>query len=71
MTLIECFTRSHVDNISACLRLQPDRMAMIGNAVKEYCRLPSSRRRDCQIYCQKSPVSRRKQGIVVVSLGIT
>ena len=34
MTLIECFTRSHVDNISACLRLQPDRMAMIGNAAE-------------------------------------
>lgn len=34
MTLIECFTQSHVDNISACLRLLPDRMVMIGNAAE-------------------------------------
>lgn len=34
MTLIECFTDSHIDNIAACLRLQPDRMVMIGNAAK-------------------------------------
>lgn len=34
MTLIECFTDSHVDNIAACLRLCPDRMILIGNADK-------------------------------------
>ncbi len=32
MTLLECFTISHIDNIAACLRLRPDRMVMIGNA---------------------------------------
>lgn len=32
MTLIECFTESHIDNIAACLRLQPDQMIMVGNA---------------------------------------
>jgi len=32
MTLIECFTNSHIDNIAACLRLQPDKMIMVGNA---------------------------------------
>lgn len=34
MTLIECFTGSHIDNIAACLRLQPDRMVMVGNAAE-------------------------------------
>ena len=34
MTLIECFTYSHIDNIAACLRLQPDRMVMVGNAAE-------------------------------------
>lgn len=31
MTLIECFTQSHIDNIAACLRLRPDRMVLVGN----------------------------------------
>lgn len=31
MTLIECFTNSHIDNIAACLRLRPDRMVMVGD----------------------------------------
>lgn len=34
MTLIECFTESHIDNIAACLRLHPDRMVMVGNTVE-------------------------------------
>ena len=34
MTLIEFFTESHIDNIAACLRLQPDRMVMVGNAAE-------------------------------------
>lgn len=34
MILIECFTKSHIDNIAACLRLQPSRMIMLGN-IKE------------------------------------
>ena len=32
MTLIECFTKSHIDNIASCLRLRPDKVVMIGNA---------------------------------------
>lgn len=31
MTLIECFTNSHIDNIAACLRLRPDKMVLVGN----------------------------------------
>lgn len=32
MTVIECFTDSHIDNISACLRLQPEKVIMVGCA---------------------------------------
>ena len=31
MTLIECFTESHIDNITACLRLHPGKLVMVGN----------------------------------------
>ena len=31
MTLIEFFSDSHIDNIAACLRLQPDKLIMIGD----------------------------------------
>lgn len=31
MTLIECFTESHIDNIAACLRLHPEKMILVGN----------------------------------------
>lgn len=31
MTLIKCFTISHIDNIAACLRLRPERMILVGN----------------------------------------
>ena len=34
MTLIECYTDSHIDNIAACLALRPDRMILIGDARK-------------------------------------
>lgn len=34
MTLIECFTKSHIDNISACLRLRPNRVVMIGDRIE-------------------------------------
>lgn len=34
MTLIECFTSAHIDNIAACLRLRPDKMVMVGNAAE-------------------------------------
>lgn len=30
MTLIECFTASHIDNIAACLRLRPEKLIMVG-----------------------------------------
>lgn len=32
MTLIECFTAAHVDNIAACLRLCPEKLVMVGDA---------------------------------------
>ena len=32
MTLIECFTGSHIDNIAASLRLQPEKMVLVGPA---------------------------------------
>lgn len=31
MTLIECFTTSHIDNIAACLRLRPDKVIFLGD----------------------------------------
>ncbi len=31
MTLIECFTYSHMDNMAACLRLRPEKMVVVGN----------------------------------------
>ena len=34
MTLIECFTQAHVDNIAACLRLQPDKVFFVGDEEK-------------------------------------
>ena len=30
MTLIECFTNSHIDNIAACLRLRPEKLVLVG-----------------------------------------
>ena len=32
MTLIECFTQAHIDNIAACLRLHPKKLFFVGNA---------------------------------------
>ena len=49
MTLIECFTDAHIDNIVACLRLRPDRMILVGNVaemsahVKRYQKLLKKR----------------------------
>lgn len=34
MTLIECFTSSHIDNIAACLCLQPDKMVLVGDGAQ-------------------------------------
>lgn len=31
MTLIECFTEFHMDNIAACLRLRPEKMFLVGD----------------------------------------
>ncbi|MBR2937671.1 MAG: DUF1887 family protein [Oscillospiraceae bacterium] len=31
MTLIECFTKAHIDNIAACLRLRPQKLIFVGN----------------------------------------
>ena len=31
MTLIECYTGSHIDNMAACLRLKPDKLILIGS----------------------------------------
>ena len=31
MILIKCFTPSHIDNIAACLRLQPEKMILVGD----------------------------------------
>lgn len=45
MTLIECFTKSHIDNMGACLRLQPEKLIMVGpeetmtDPVKRYQKL--------------------------------
>jgi len=55
MTLIECFTQSHVDNLAACLRLRPDKVVMLGNrqemeaAVGRYQNLLKQRRWDTNI----------------------
>lgn len=49
MTLIEFFSSSHVDNIAASLRLQPEKLIMVGDAdemsvpVKRYQKLLSQR----------------------------
>ena len=32
MTLIECFTESHIDNVAASLRLRPDKLILVGDA---------------------------------------
>ncbi len=32
MTLIECFTQAHIDNVAACLRLKPEKLIFVGNA---------------------------------------
>lgn len=32
MTLIECFTQSHMDNMAACLRLRPEKVIFVGTA---------------------------------------
>ena len=43
MTLIECFTDSHIDNIAACLRLQPEKIILVGS--REKMDIPAQRYR--------------------------
>ena len=49
MTLIECFTQAHIDNVAACLRLKPEKVIFVGDAkamkvpVKRYEKLFSRR----------------------------
>ena len=60
MTLIECFTQAHIDNIAACLRLKPEKLVFVGNAeamedpVERYKALfsrrsPHTRVEQCQV----------------------
>lgn len=55
MTLIECFTDSHIDNIAACLRLCPEKMVLVGDAkemadsVRRYENLLKKRRQGTAI----------------------
>ncbi len=55
MTLIECFTGSHIDNIAACLRLRPEKMVLVGDAgemaqaAQRYSRLLQQRQQDTHI----------------------
>ena len=55
MTLIECFTESHIDNVAACLRLQPERMVLVGNAeamaepIRRYEKLFRQRKQNTRI----------------------
>ena len=44
MTLLKCFTDSHIDNIAACLRLQPDTMILMGNLGAMEASLPRYRK---------------------------
>lgn len=55
MVLIECFTSCHIDNIAACLRLQPDQLVLVGDgpamsdAVGRYRKLLKQRGQRTQI----------------------
>lgn len=43
MVLIECFTKSHIDNISACLRLRPETLVFLGDSETVRRTLPAYR----------------------------
>lgn len=55
MTLIECFTESHIDNIGASLRLRPEKMALVGpidemeEAAERYRQLFRQRGQDTEV----------------------
>lgn len=55
MTVIECFTYSHIDNIAASLRLKPEKVVMVGNGgemqtpVKRYRELLKKRGQPTEI----------------------
>ena len=44
MTLIECFTDSHMDNIAVCLGLRPEKLLLVGE--KEAMRQPAEKYHD-------------------------
>ena len=50
MTLIKCFTRSHINNIAACLQLMPEKLILVGDGasmeepVRRYRRLLQQRK---------------------------
>ena len=55
MILIECFTESHIDNLAACLRIQPETVVMVGKEedmaepVRRYRKLLFDRGQNTQI----------------------
>ena len=57
MTLIEFFTTSHIDNIAACLRLQPEKLIMVGEgasmkeSLERYAKLLQQRSLATKISC--------------------
>ena len=63
MILIKCFTPSHIDNISACLRLEPEEMILVGSGEEmqapadRYRRLLKQRRLDTRLrLCDVDPM---------------
>lgn len=63
MTLIECFTAAHIDNIAACLRLHPEKLVFVGDAaamekpVARYKELFTGR--DLKTYVDTCPVDEK------------
>lgn len=58
MTLIECFSGAHVDNMAACLRLKPEKMVMVGSgedmaeALKDYEKILALRGQNTRIQAE-------------------
>lgn len=51
MTLIECFTQAHIDNVAACLRLQPEKLIFVGSG--KDMKVPVERYKT--LFSQRSP----------------
>lgn len=55
MTLIECFTKAHIDNLAACLSLRPEKMILLGDSaetaphIKRYRQILKERRQNTVI----------------------